>query len=397
MKKLFGTVAVLALAPAMAGALGLDRSGQPVTLLFEDGNYAELSFGRVFPSVDGNGNPLLGGGTFDDVGDDYSQLGAGVKLQLSEQLSFALTAGQPYGVDIAYPGSNLTALGGTAATLDSSELMALARYEFSENISVHGGLRYVRLGDGNVTLSGNAYGAPAAANPLAVAPAPALNGYNVQFGQDSDIGLAIGAAYERPEIALRIAMTYFTKTDHDLPTVENVTALGLNPTGAPSAPTQVQTPEAINLDFQTGLNQQTLLFGQIRYAWYDDVKVTPAAFGVRSNNSSLTSIDDAYSVSVGIGRQLTDRLSGSVTLGYERQSGDFGSPLAPTDGQKSIGLGLSYDVNEQFTIAGGVRYVDIGDATPSTGVCDVAGGGSGCASFSDNSAVAFGFRVGYSF
>lgn len=407
MKKLLAGAAVLALCPAAAMAVGLDRSGQPVDILFEDGNYFELSFGRVFPSLEGEDTSLsalgyAGGAESGDVGEDFNQVGAGVKFQVSEKLSFALIADQPYGVEVDYPGEGgsfgLTGradppvfpipaadgsnnLGGTYADVDSSALTAMARYEFNDSFSIHGGLRYQRL-EASVGLSGYAYG-------------PSLSGYTADFDRDYAVGYAVGAAYERPDIALRVAVTYFSEIDHELDTTETLPALAGG--GIVSSVTEITTPQAINLDFQTGLNQRTLLFGQARYAWYDDVTVDPPYFDSQSDptieGTSLTEIEDGYSLALGIGRALTDRLSGSVTVGYERaEDDDLVSPLAPTNGQRSIGVGLSYEVTESFTVAGGVRYVSLGDASPETSTPDTAR-----ADFSDNHVVGFGLQFGYRF
>lgn len=408
MNKLLAGAAVLALCPAATMAAGLDRSGQPVDILFEDGNYFELSFGRVFPSLEGQDEPLpqvgyAGGAETGDVAENFNQVGAGVKYQLTEKLSFALIADEPYGVDVSYPGeggsfaltgvadppvrpipadSGSNNLGGTYADVDSSALTALARYEFNDSFSIHGGLRYQRL-EAGVGLSGFAYG-------------PALSGYSVEFDRDYAFGYAVGAAYERPEIALRVAVTYFSEIEHELDTTENLPALVGG--GTVSSVTKISTPEAINLDFQTGLNQRTLLFGQVRYAWYEDVTVSPPYFDSQSDptieGTSLTELDDGYSLAIGVGRALTDRLSGSVTLGYEpaNDEDDLVSPLAPTNGQRSIGLGLSYDVNESFTIAGGVRYVWLGDASAETSTPDTAR-----ASFEDSHVVGVGMQIGYRF
>ncbi|SHI42122.1 Long-chain fatty acid transport protein [Palleronia salina] len=391
MKKLFGTVAVLALAPAMAGALGLDRSGQPVTLLFEDGNYAELSFGRVFPSVDGNDVAAFGGSATGEVANNFSQVGLGVKYDLNDQLSFSLNFDQPYGSNVNYPTSSV-ALGGTRAVVDSRSIQALARYKLNNGFSVHGGLRYQEI-QADVTLGGAAYGP--------------LNGYRAQFDSDGDLGYVLGAAYERPEIALRVALTYFSGTSHDLPTSETLNGVGvgalpaaalglpINPFSTTSV-TKVDTPEALNLDFQTGIMEDTLLFGSVRYAWYEDTIVSPTFFDTIQDGvvdgDSLTDIDDGYALNIGVGRRFTDKLSGSIAFGYERSGDDLVSPLAPTNGVKSIALGLSYDVTEQFNLSGGVRYAKLGDAMPETGTPDTAR-----ANFTDNDVFAVGFSVGYSF
>ena len=51
---------------------------------------------------------------------------------------------------------------------------------------------------------------------------------------------------------------------------------------------------------------------------------------------------------------------------------------------------MAYNVNEKFTVSGGVRYVWLGDAQPET--ADTAR-----AEFTDNNAVAVGMSVAYRF
>ena len=53
MKKILGAGAALLVTTGMANALGLDRSGQDITVLFEDGDHAELRSASSIPSVDG--------------------------------------------------------------------------------------------------------------------------------------------------------------------------------------------------------------------------------------------------------------------------------------------------------------------------------------------------------
>ncbi|MBJ3763006.1 outer membrane protein transport protein [Maribius pontilimi] len=392
MKKLLGTVAIVALAPGLASALGLDRSGQPVSLLFEDGNVAELSFGRVFPSVDGQDNfavSAAGRPESGNVADNYSQVGFGVKYDVNPKVSVSVSFDQPYGSNVDYPvfdgseGSIL--LGGTSATVDSRAVQALGRYKINDNFSVHGGLRYQEI-QADVTLAGAAYLQRDPATGAVIGNG--LNGYNARFDDDGDIGYLIGAAYERPEIALRVALTYFSGTTHRLPTIESINGFQV----APESVTEVEAPESVNLDFQTGIAADTLLFGSIRYAWYEDTKVSPFVFGNSdgSGTRSLTDIEDSYALNIGVGRRFNDKLSGSVSFGYEPKGDDLVSPLAPTNGLKSIALGLSYNVTEQFKVSGGIRYARLGDATS-------APGGNGVADFDDNDVVAIGMKIGYSF
>ncbi|WOI56741.1 hypothetical protein [Palleronia sp. LCG004] len=397
MKTLVLTATSLMLAPLAADAIGLDRSGQPVTLLFEDGNYAELSFGRIFPSIDGKDIALFGGQSSGSVAENYSQVGLGVKYQFTDRISASLSFDQPYGANITYPigtpgGEGSLALGGTAVTIDSRALQALGRYEFDNGISVHGGLRYQEI-QADVRLAGAATGA--------------LSGYRGSFESDGDLGYVIGAAYERPEIALRVALTYISSTTHDLDTRETVNGIGVGELpaaafGLPVNPfttatvTEVDTPEAIHLDFQTGIAPGTLLFGDIRYAWYGDTIVSPAFYdvapdGVR-NFDSLTTIEDNYEFNIGIGRQITDRFAGFASFGYERLTDTLISPLAPTDGTKSLTIGGSFEPTDRVTVTGGLRYDWITDADVGTQI-----NGLQIADFDDNSAISLGLNVGFRF
>jgi long-chain fatty acid transport protein len=70
MKTIWTTGMALLLTTTTAGAVGLDRSNQDVTAIFETGNYAELSFGFVMPTATGTdlGSLAL---PYDDVAGDF--------------------------------------------------------------------------------------------------------------------------------------------------------------------------------------------------------------------------------------------------------------------------------------------------------------------------------------
>jgi long-chain fatty acid transport protein len=362
MKNVMTAGAALLLTTSMAHAVGLDRSGQPVGVLFQDGNYVELSFGFVMPSVDGQDVVGFGGGDTGNVAENYGILGLGYKRDINDQVSFAVIIDEPYGADVAYPSGESVALGGTEATLDSVAVTGLVRYKFDENISVYGGLR-AQSTAAEITLNGLAYG------PLA--------GYNVELDRHVGYGYTVGAAYEIPEIALRVALTYISEIEHEFGTTD---------TSGSTADTEVTTPQAVNLDFQTGIAADTLLFGSIRWAEYSVVIVEPENF----LGGSLTDIEDAFGYTIGVGRRFSDVFSGSVSVGYEPEGeDDLVSPLAPTNGNYSIGLGGQYKIDD-VTLSGGIRYIVAGDASAAT--ADTAR-----SEFSDNSAVAVGFKVGYNF
>ncbi|WP_299042167.1 outer membrane protein transport protein [uncultured Tateyamaria sp.] len=375
MKFRFLTAAALLASTTSAYAVGLDRSGQSISVLFQDGNHLEFSLGYTDPTITGTTfvAPGFVQNESGNVGDSFLTFGAGIKVDLNDRWSFALIGDEPYGADTFYGNSSATsALGGTGATVDSYAITALARYKFNDNWSVHGGLRYQEV-SASVTLGGVAFGA--------------VNGYDGFFGSDGDVGYVIGAAYEIPAIALRVALTYNSSTTHDLPTTESGLPV---PFLNGNSITEVETPESVNLDFQTGIAANTLLFGNVRWANYGQTNVSPVGF-TTVTGSSLTDLETGYDFSLGVGRRFNEKWSGSLAVGYSTLGDDdFVSPLAPTNGQVSISVGAKYDVNDSFAIAGGIRYTDLGNAIPNT--ASTARG-----SFDGNDAISAGLRFEYKF
>ena len=112
MKQLLVTASAFALLAGGVQAGGLDRSGQPVSALFESGNYVELSFGSVSPTVEGVFNhPLAGALESGNVAPSYTQFGLALKMDVNDRLSFALIMDQPFGADVDYGTGRLSAGG----------------------------------------------------------------------------------------------------------------------------------------------------------------------------------------------------------------------------------------------------------------------------------------------
>ena len=91
MKKILTVGAALMLTTTAATAGGLDRSGQGIGIIFEEGNAVELSFGQITPSVTGIASGVGPG----DVGSGnmaspYTQMGLGFKYQVKDNLSLSL-------------------------------------------------------------------------------------------------------------------------------------------------------------------------------------------------------------------------------------------------------------------------------------------------------------------
>ena len=353
------SVCALALTAGGAWAGGLDRSGQSMALLFEKGSYAELSFGLVAPDVRGTATATYGGFASGDMAADYSQFGLGFKMDLTDSLALALIYDMPFGADVDYPTGTSYYAQGTVAELDTQALTLVAKHRFPSNVSVFGGLRYQTM--------------------EAEARIPFVAGYTVTGEQDAALGYLIGAAYEKPEIALRVALTYSTSIEHALDTTEF---------GALSSVTTVETPQSLNLEFQSGIAKNTLLIGSIRWVDWSEFVIDPAYYPPLSPLVSYTG--DYTSYSLGVGRKFNETWSGAVTLGYEAPLGGYSSNLGPSDGYSSIGVGVSY-TRGKMKISAGARYIDVGKADVTLNNVIASG------NFRGNSGVALGLKIGYSF
>jgi long-chain fatty acid transport protein len=361
MKRFLMATAAMVTAASAVHAGGIDRSGQGLGALFEKGRYLELSFGLVSPTIEGTDVAAQPTG---DVAGTYSQLGFSYKYDVNDKLSFALNIDQPFGADIEYAATS-PLLGGTIAKTSTYAVTGILRYKFNETFSVHGGLR-AQHAKGNIVLSGAAYGP--------------LSGYNVQFDSDWAPGYLIGVAYEKPEIALRVALTYLSKVKHEFDTTQIIFPSGTI--------TEVETPQAVNLEFQTGIAKDTLVFGNIRWADWSNFKIDPVGFP----GDGLVSLEDTTTYTLGVGRRFNENWAGSFSLTYEPKGSDpLVSPLAPTDGRYGATIGAVY-TKDNMKITSGINYTWLGDAQPETGTPDVAR-----ANMTGNTSLGIGVKVGWSF
>lgn len=379
----------LAVCATMASAGGIDRSRLPYAAMFEAGSYAELGFSTVSPSVTGAyaAPASLLGASSGNMAERYTTMSLGFKTDLTEKLSVGVFVNQPYGADAKYTAGFYN---GLEAHWTSNQIAALVKYDVAEGISVYGGAKYVTskaeiaIPDRMIRASMAAAGGTAA-GLAAVAPQGSLN-YTATTESDSQAALIVGAAYEKPEIALRVGLTYEQGFTHSFATTETLPAFAMTLLGGSrSSTTDIEMPRSLTLDFQSGVAKDTLVFGMIRYSEWSLWQVRPSLYNA-AFNSSVTQIDnDVMTYQLGVGRRLNDNLSVFGRVTYEEAKGGVASRLAPTDGSTSIGIGATYR-QDKLKITGGIEYATLGSATDASRT-----------SFTGSDALGFGVQIGYSF
>ncbi|MFZ1512013.1 MAG: hypothetical protein WAT35_10305, partial [Tabrizicola sp.] len=174
------------------------------------------------------------------------------------------------------------------------------------------------------------------------------------------------------------ALTYNSAITHTLDATETGLLAG-------TSNFDTEVPQSVNLEFQTGIAKDTLLFGSIRWQEWTAFIIDPD--GYIPPDPLVDYASDRVTYNLGIGRRFNENWAGAVTLGYEKTDGKPTGNLGPTDGMISIGLAATYTM-DNMKITGGIRYVEIGDATTKPPISGV---------FTGNSGVGVGVKIGYTF
>ncbi len=413
---------VLATLPATGVfAAALDRSGQSISAFLQPGNYFEAGLSILDPKVEGkvregftpNAAPAsvigLQNTNLSDMAGDYMFYNAALKLQLTDQVSFGFIYDQPFGADASYSVADTgSAVAGgqglfhngtsaTAVEVDTQNLSFIFGFQPNKNFNFYAGPVYQTV-KGNVQLRGLGYGGSGT-----------FGSYNADIKEIGDLGWLAGAAYQIPDIALKASVTYRSEIDHSTHLNETFNApslfAGLN--AVPSKETTITTPQSVNLDLQSGIMADTVAFANIRWVNWKDFSIQPDKFTTASKNPAVQAstgkpefalvayTDDQWSVNAGVGRKVTDKWAGNVSVGWDSGAGNPVSTLGPTEGYWNLGVGVQYSPTPATFIAGGVKYFWLGDAkAQAASQFDTP---NYVAEFEDNNAIAYGLKLGYRF
>jgi len=374
MKKIIytGLSALLCSAPFLVNAEGLERINVDPSFLFTEGSSAEIGFATVNPSlpaVKGTGSAF----TFQsglDVGKSFSALTGSVKTEMGDNFDLGLFyTNQGNGVGLDY--GTITGAEGNItikADLEMPTLAAIGKYQINDAMSVFIGAKQTTVNAGATLKLGS--DSNNNVNPDVTS--------HWELSKKTGIGAIYGAAYEMPEIALRVVLTVEDDIDLKIPATAKG---GLAATGTATA----SIGDAMSLNFQTGIAEDTLLFGNIRRSnWKDNqVKVPFLVVGLQQ----ISSFSDGDSYSLGLGRKISDDLSVSISGFYDGSSGGAISELAPTGATRTLSLGGKYAISDNADLSFGGSYSQRGDALTANYK----------ASLTDSKVISLGAKVGFRF
>lgn len=441
-------VAITSLSVAsVANAAALDRSGQDITAFLQDGLYAEASYTYIDADVTGYDNAELGiadlnkynqGNKISDIAESYDMARYGVKADVNDVISVGILYDEPFGAAAEYTGNNnfvspnaatgaailqgaktavgqamqsgdlptiKKAIGGlaiagglvesageaTKVEVRTENITGLVGVKLGDNFQVYGGPAIQRL-RGDVALRGPAYLTSA--------------GYDAHISPSEGYGWVAGAAFSKPEIALKAALTYRSEIDHENNIDEVMPSVGYLPENYQAAIAanaqkngqgriDITTPESFNFDFQTGINPTTLATAKVRYVPWSDFSLIPPVYNASSKVSypeglPLVSYDkDQWQVELGLAKRLTPALAVSGAIGWDSGAGNPVTSLGPIEGYYSVGAGAKFNIDKNWAISAGGKYLMFGDAKgmiPNKKVVS---------NFEDNDGYALGVKLSY--
>ncbi|MCK0148629.1 outer membrane protein transport protein [Marivita sp. S6314] len=426
----------LTLAAGAAQAGGIERSNNDYGFLFTPNDRVQLSFSHVSPDVSGTYTPELsaagGESKTGNMANSYTNYGFAYKNDFNEKLTFGLYINNPYGAASEYTQGIYS---GLVADWDSDQVAVVGKYRVTDRVSVFAGARYVesnaditipdllvrsRVGTNAQGLGAQAQSLGAQAQELGAqaaaagaagdlaraqelgaqaqalgAEAQALGAraqslgaaaqdfgtsmeYNATGKRVGDWGAILGVAYEIPDIALRVALSWQSEIEHTFSTSESIAGLGID---ADDGDTKVKMPQSVALDFQTGVAPGTLVFGQVKWTEWSKWEVRTPEYENVTGVEVTGFEDDRVTWTLGVGRQFSEELSGFAQVKYEAQNGNTVSRLSPRDGFVSLGVGGQYKM-DNMTLRGGIEYAWVGEAEDASGV-----------KFEDNSALGVGVSL----
>ena len=344
---------ILSTTALSATAGGFETNSLSTSFMYEKGNYAELGMSSRSPDVKGTVYAPTGSAL---AKQDYVSLA--IKSDISSDLSVGLTSYNQGAVQLDYSSAgspNAVAL--PVVDLDINALAVLVKYSLSNNVSILGGAKQSQVQNASANIFQSAG-----------LPASSVSGA-------TETSLLIGASYAIPKIALRAELIYEGDAEFSLDTSN---------AGVGTGKTSASVPDYMTLNFQSGIAEDTLLFGSIRKADWSNHQIT-----VFPGTPTTSSFTDTTTYSLGIGRKINDAVSLIANYSTEPAGSSASTtPLTITNGYDAIGLAVRYSSGNS-TVTAGYSYAKVGNITLTSGLGD--------GEFTNNTVTGFGIKIGYNF
>ncbi|WP_109316986.1 OmpP1/FadL family transporter [Pseudovibrio ascidiaceicola] len=355
--------------PAAAFAGGWSTEGiADYDLLFADGKFVvetqatyadrNVDFKNAKTNQTGQSEDTTNS-TADDIAPNIAVFSGAVKVELLENLDLYARLNQPYLIreQPGFDWNGRYAIGETNADALGFDAMLSYKHEVSKGnfVRVFGGLRSVTVDYEQLSKTLAPVLDPSTGNPIGTVDLDT----DINVDSKREYGFRIGAAFEKPEIALRAMIAYESAIDVELDgalSIQNVGSFGSNAAAT--------LPQSIEAKVQTGIAPKWL--ASLGVKWTDWSVLNELAVDVASPGGPVPTkvvrdlgYSDGWIVEAGIGHQLTDKLSLGSSVTWDK---GIGGPYSDT---YSLSLGGSYDFakNVKFTLGGRAIFKTSGEGS----------------------------------
>lgn len=366
---------------AIAG--GFDRGGVNIDQLFDTdrftvaGQYTYVNADRTLSNIVREGVPAGAAPNRVDVENSFSVPRIGIKADLTDNIACLASYSEPFGADSENGFGNLLSASSTSIEFNTKDYGLTCAYKFGAGTTSVGDA-FSRVIVGGSYMEADAlqiresllFGAPPA-----TAPQP---GNTASFDvEDNTYGWRAGIAYEIPDIALRASLVYNSRYDLNfIGTQDNSQfAGGLIIDGVtffPGIGLSTEIPEAIDLKFQTGINETTLLFASFRWQNWSEIDVVPVQNGSSDFLALEPGYEDGYTASIGIGKRINEKLRARVGLTWDNGTSTVSGSQTDT---WTLSGGFAYDIKEnvEWNIGAAIGISEGGTSRQLPNSIDLAG------------------------
>lgn len=357
MKQTIFAVTALALAVNVQAG-GFENARLDTAFMYDEGHSITLATARKDFSVTGDTYA-----TNKSAIGDRNATSISAKYQLNEKLSLGLSAYNSGVIHVSYQGAGsnnastrnfggsapLVDLVGPKVNLSSDSLAILARYSLTDNFSATAGVRYDKFKVSDADIFGVAL-------YTQVGPAASAQRVSPRLSSASDITPIASIAYEDKALALRVELLYQASSD-----VSMDSNCGMAPAPCSANKSTGGMPDYLTLNFQSGIAEDTLLFGSIHNAKWSNSQLSVRDTEQSSQVGPTSSFKDSTEYSVGLGRKINDSFSVSASYNWEpKGSSTTKSIFTVSNGYRGVSLGARYTLEDlEFSL--GYNHTKLGD------------------------------------
>jgi len=349
-----------------AQAGGFSRGEADTDILYEDGTIAGRG-GVVYVMPDRAFATVRGAnGTDDAYSENYAIPSFAAKFRATDNFSCAFTYTQPFGAKSEY-GQQARLADLTSDALAGRTTNAVNSSEFETNEL--GGTCAVNfdLGPGDVFILGGVF-----SQSFDYSESKTLGTLDLE--DTSAFGYRLGAAYEIKEYALRGEIMYRSQVDHEASgffTIENATfagSLGV-PVGTRFSSTGTGSlPQSLEVSLQSGIAPDWLAFGSIKWTDWSVLQTLNYSITNLPDQQKNFFWRDGWTVTGGVGHQFNEKISGALSLTWDRGVGTgadifsdtwtlgAGAQIKHGPGVLRIGAAASYLTSGEQSTADGADF-----------------------------------------